>query len=117
MDTLSIEQLSVHTHVGIYDWEQKILQQVLIDVLIPCDVSNCKDHIKDILDYEALCSSITSYVESNSFQLIEHLANCVAQLINDQFKVGHVTVSVTKPRAINNAGVIKISITRTTGTN
>ena len=112
MDLLTIQGLSVQTQIGVYAWEQQIKQQLLIDVSIPSDFSRCDDDITKTLDYDALCKTITSFVESQSFQLIEYVANSVAQLIQQEFGVTTLTISVTKPHAVKNAGIIKISVTR-----
>ncbi|PJD96867.1 MAG: dihydroneopterin aldolase [Legionella sp.] len=112
MDVLTIQGLKVETHIGVYAWEQKIKQPLLIDLLIPSDFTDCKDELSHTLDYSTLCSSVTTFIESNSFQLIEYVAHCVALMIKEQFNVASVTVSVTKPHAIKNAGGIKVSVTR-----
>ncbi len=112
MDTLIIQALSVQTHIGVYAWEKKIKQQLLIDLIIPSDFSTCGDDLKHTLDYDALCTRITDFVESKSFQLIEYVANSIAQLIKEEFHVQQVTVTVAKPHAVKNAGVIKVSVLR-----
>ena len=112
MDTLLIQGLSVHTHIGVYAWEQKIKQQLLIDLTIPSDFNNCKDELSHTLDYDALCKKVTLFVESKSFQLIEYVANSVAELIKNEFSVDNVTVTVAKPHAVKNAGMIKVSVSR-----
>ncbi|RUR08814.1 dihydroneopterin aldolase [Legionella sp. km772] len=112
MDALIIQGLSVHTQIGVYAWEQKIKQQLLIDIHIPSDFKRCKDELSDTLDYDDLCKKVTLFVESKSFQLIEYLANSVAQLVKVEFGVEQVNVSVTKPHAVKNAGMIKVSVTR-----
>ena len=112
MDALTIQGLSVQTQIGVYVWEQQIKQQLLIDIIIPSDFKTCGDDIANALDYDALCKTVTSFVESQSFQLIEYVANCVAQLIKDEFHVEQLTVSVTKPHAVKNASLIKVSVNR-----
>lgn len=112
MDLLTIQGLSVHTQIGVYAWEQQIKQQLLIDIGIPADFSRCEDDISKTLDYAALCKAVTDFVESKSFQLIEYVANSVAELIQQEFSVKRLTVAVTKPHAVKNAAVVKVSVTR-----
>ena len=112
MDALTIQALSVSTQIGVHAWEQRIKQQLLIDITIPSDFSNCIDDIEHTINYDTLCQKVTSYIESQSFQLIEVVANSVAQLIKQEFKVNEVTVTITKPNAVKNAGIIKVSVTR-----
>ncbi len=112
MDELIIERLSVSTHIGVHAWEQKIKQQLLLDISIPSDFSHGIDDLSHTLDYDALCKAVTVFVENNSFQLIEYVAHQVALLIKEQFNVGQLTVAVNKPHAVANAGAIKVRVTR-----
>lgn len=108
MDTLNISALSVSTHIGVHAWEQRIKQTLLIDISITHDFSNCNDDIANTIDYERLCQLVTSYVESNSFQLIETVAQHIIKLIRDEFSVTEFQVTVSKPHAIKNAKNIQV---------
>lgn len=112
MDSLNIKALNVATRIGVHDWEQKINQQLLIDISIPADFSQCHDDLANTIDYDALCSQVTEFTESNAFQLIESVAEQVAQLILHQFKVSQVTVGISKPHAVKNAAQIQVVVTR-----
>lgn len=112
MDTLNIKALNVSTKIGVYAWEQRINQQLLIDISLNLDFSTCGDELKNTVDYSALCDKVTEFVASKSFQLIETVANEVAFLIKEQFKVTQVMVAVSKPHAIKNAGSIQVVVTR-----
>ncbi|MFI4962605.1 MAG: dihydroneopterin aldolase [Legionellales bacterium] len=108
MDTLLITSLSVSTQIGVYTWEQQIKQQLLLDIRIETDFSACQDALTNTIDYEALCKAITHFVESKSFQLIETVATEVASLIQQEFKVSKLSVAVSKPQAVANAGNIQV---------
>lgn len=112
MDLLTIKGLSVSTKIGVHNWEQQINQQLLIDINIPTDFSQCEDNITNTLDYDALCKTVTEFVQSQSFSLIETVANQVAGLIQEQFKVKDITVAVAKPHAVKNAGMIQVVVNR-----
>ncbi|WP_298625491.1 dihydroneopterin aldolase [uncultured Legionella sp.] len=112
MDYLNINALSVSTRIGIHAWEQRITQQLLIDISIPLDFTECRDELHNTLDYDALCQTITQYVESNSFHLIETVANNVAHLVKSTFNTAQITVSVSKPHAVKNAGTVKVTVNR-----
>lgn len=112
MDLLRISNLKTMSRVGIHAWEQQILQPLLFDIEIPIDISNCEDNIEKVLDYDQLCQKITSFVETNSFKLIETVAEKVAQLIQQDFQVHEIMVCVSKPQAIKNASHVSITIRR-----
>lgn len=112
MDQLTISGLTINTKIGVYQWEQSIKQQLLIDIIIPTDISNYNDQLENAVDYDQLCQQVTAYVESNQFALIETVAENIAQLIKDRFSVNQLTVTVSKPHAIKNAANVAISVTR-----
>lgn len=103
--------LVTNTTIGIHPWEQKILQKLVLDITIPLDISRCNNHLSNTLDYDALCQSVTEFVESNTFTLIETVANQVLELIKNRFSLPSVTVRVCKPHAIKNASNICVSVT------
>lgn len=112
MDKLEITGLSISTHIGVHAWEQRILQPVLLDISVPTDCSTADDDLANALDYDKLCQRVTTFVESNSFNLIETLAEKVAALIKNEFKVSALTIRVSKPSAIKNAANISVVIER-----
>ena len=112
MDTLIIKSLNVATKIGVYDWEQRINQQLLIDITIPGNFREYQDILQDALDYDALCQTVTEFVQSNAFALIETVANKVAELIQQQFNVSTLTIGVSKPQAIKNAAMVQVIINR-----
>ncbi len=112
MDALNIKALSVATKIGVYAWEQQINQQLLIDITIPSDFSACQDNLTNTIDYDALCQAVTQFVESKSFQLIESVADQVAHLVKQEFNVAQLSVAVTKPHAVKNAGTIQVVVNR-----
>ena len=111
-DLLQITALSAKTYVGVYVWEQRILQQLLLDICIHTDFTKCNNELANTIDYDQLCQRVTAFVESNTFTLIETVAEKVAQLIKDEFHVTKLTVSVSKPHAIKNAGGICVTVNR-----
>ena len=112
MDLLQIKGLRIDTRIGIHAWEQKLLQTLLIDIEIPINTENCHDQIVNTIDYDKLCQKLSAYITNNSFNLIETVANHVANLITKEFKVNKLTVTVSKPFAIQNAANISITIRR-----
>lgn len=112
MDILNITALKVKTRIGAHAWEQQILQQLLIDIQIQNDFTGCNDLLANTLDYDALCAEVTAFVESNHFLLIETVADVVAKLIKEKFAVSELSVTVSKPYAIKNAGNISVTVNR-----
>ena len=112
MDLLQIKALSVKTHIGVHAWEERILQQLLIDIVLHTDVTACHDNLANTIDYDQLCQKVTQHLESNTFTLIETVAEQIAVLIKKEFHVDQLTVSVSKPHAVKNASNVCITIHR-----
>ena len=105
---MHIEDLKVLTHIGVYDWEQKIKQPLLIDLHLGIRCDQLEDNINNTLDYSKLSKSITEFVASKPFRLIETVAKEVKELIQREFSVTSICVKVSKPNAISNARLVQI---------
>ncbi|MXP56403.1 dihydroneopterin aldolase [Pantoea sp. Mhis] len=115
MDILYIEQLIVFTKIGIYDWEQRIKQKLLIDIEMEwkkyCSNTNNYD-INQYLNYETIADSILIYVQNQNFTLIEHVAEKLANLLISRFHSSGVRIKVSKPGAIAQATMVGVRIER-----
>ena len=52
MDTVFIQGLKIDTVIGIYDWESKIRQEIVLDIEMSADISTAAgtDHIDQALN-------------------------------------------------------------------
>lgn len=103
MNSLDICSLAVKTTIGVYAFEQRIKQTLLIDIHIPLPDIDHQDKLEHALDYAVLCEKVTQMVEGRSFQLIETVASQVAELIQAEFKVTTLKIAIQKPHAVRNA--------------
>jgi 7,8-dihydroneopterin aldolase/epimerase/oxygenase len=114
MDIIYIRGLSVDTTIGIFDWEQNIRQTLILDIEMAGDVHTAaqQDHIKATIDYEAVSIRVTKFVSSRSFQLIETVAEHVADILLNEFQIPWIRLSVSKPGAIKTADTVGVCIER-----
>jgi dihydroneopterin aldolase len=112
MDKLEITGLRVLAKIGVHAWEQRIEQRLLIDITIPINLTNCNETLDETIDYSKVCRLVTTHVQENPCALIETVANQVAALVKTKFGVEQVTVRVSKPNAITNAGNVSVTIQR-----
>ncbi|MGH8397622.1 MAG: dihydroneopterin aldolase [Gammaproteobacteria bacterium] len=117
MDTVFIRDLRVETVVGIYDWERRIKQIVSLDLDMGTDITHAanSDRIEDTLDYKMVAKRVTQFVNEAEFQLVETLAEKVAALILEEFKVGKVKVTLHKPGAVSGSKSVGVIIERAAG--
>jgi len=114
MDIIFLNDLRIDTVIGIFDWERRIKQTVIFDLEMAADIRKAaaSDSIEDTLDYKAVAKRIIQFVEESQFQLVETLAEKVAQLILDEFSVPWVRVKLNKTGAIRGARDVGILIER-----
>jgi len=114
MDKIFLRELKVETIIGIWDWERKIRQTVIIDLEMSADIAKAAatDDIKDTLDYKGVAKRIQQFVSESSFQLVETLAERIAGIVRDEFDVAWVRVRVNKPGAIRGSRDVGIDIER-----
>ena len=113
-DTVFVHELKVETIIGIWGWERKIRQTVSIDLEMGADIRRAAetDSIDDTLNYKAISKRVQQFVADSEFQLVETMAEKIAELVLQEFKVPWVQVRVSKPGAIRGAKNVGILIRR-----
>ena len=114
MDKIFLDELKIDTIVGIWDWERKIRQTVVIDLEMSADIAKAAatDDVVDTLNYKAVAKRLQAFVGDSSFQLVETLAENIARIIRDEFDVAWVRVKVHKPGAIRGSKDVGVEIER-----
>ncbi|ENX4470680.1 bifunctional dihydroneopterin aldolase/7,8-dihydroneopterin epimerase [Enterobacter roggenkampii] len=117
MDIVFIEQLSVITTIGVYDWEQTIEQKLVFDIEMGWDnrKSAKSDDVNDCLSYADISETVISHVEGQRFALVERVAEEVAELLLKKFNSPWVRIKLSKPGAVARAANVGVIIER--GTN
>ncbi|MDB2544912.1 dihydroneopterin aldolase [Woeseiaceae bacterium] len=115
MDAIFLNEMRVETIVGIWDWERKTKQIVSIDLEMGADIKKAAltDNIEDTLNYKGVSKRIRKFVEDSDFQLVETMAEKIAEIILVEFNVPWVKVRVNKPGAIRGSKDVGVFITRT----
>ncbi len=114
MDIVFIRDLRIDTVIGIYDWERKIRQTVVLDLEMGADISRAAttENIDDALDYKAVSKRLISFVEESEFQLVETLAERCAAIIREEFGVPWVRLTLNKIGAVSAARDVGVIIER-----
>lgn len=114
MDRVFIEALEIDCVIGIYDWERKITQKVVLDIEMAFDNRKpaATDDIKDTLDYKAVSKRLIAYVGASSFGLVETLAERCAEIIREEFAVAWVRLKLSKPGAVTGSRAVGVIIER-----
>ena len=114
MDKIFLSQLSIECIVGIWDWERRVKQTVVIDVEMAADIRRAAatDSIDDTIDYKRVAKRLLSFVGESQYQLVETLTEQIARVIVTEFGVTWVKVRLNKRGAIRGARDVGIEIER-----
>ena len=114
MDKIFLSALSVECIVGIWEWERRVKQTVIIDLEIQADIRRAAatDRIEDTIDYKRVAKRLLAFVGDSQFHLVETLAERIAQVVVVEFGVRWVKVRLNKQGAIRGARDVGIEIER-----
>lgn len=114
MDLLFLRELKVEAIIGIYDWERQIKQPLLIDLDMAADVARAAatDRVEDTVNYKDIAKRLIAFVEESQFQLVETLAERIADIVLNEYDVRWVRVTLHKPGAIRGSRDVGVQIER-----
>lgn len=114
MDLVYIRDLRIDTIIGIYDWEREVKQTVSLDLEMATDIRQAAatDDIQFALNYKAVSKRLIAYVETRNALLVESLAEEVAAIVREEFKVPWLRLRLSKPGAVRGARDVGLIIER-----
>lgn len=116
MDIVFIEELTVITTIGVYEWEQSIRQKLVFDIEMGWDnrQAAASDDVTDCLSYADVSDAVIQHVESNRFALVERVAEEISEILLQRFNSPWVRIKVSKPGAVAHANRVGVIIERGT---
>ncbi len=114
MDIIYIRELEVETVIGIYDWEREIRQRVNLDLEMGTDIrqaANTED-VDNTLNYKSVSDRLIEFIEQSEFQLVETMAEQIAEIVMDEFSVKWLRLRLGKPSAVPKAADVGVIIER-----
>lgn len=116
MDIVFIEELTVITTIGVYEWEQGIHQKLVFDIEMGWDnrPAAASDDVNDCLSYADVSDAVIQHVESNQFALVERVAEEISEILLQRFNSPWVRIKVSKPGAVAHANRVGVIIERGT---
>lgn len=101
-DILRLTNMTFHAYHGVWDEEREIGQRFEVDLELKIDMSSAakSDKLRDTVDLSAVFETIEHVILKEKFQLLETMAERVAQqILHNYKKVEEVLVRVRKPHA------------------
>lgn len=114
MDNLRIHRLRVPAQVGILPWEREKPQEILLDLTFRVDAAHAAltDDIHQTVDYAAVRESVCRFLQENRFNLIETLAEKLAEMLKQTFSLERLQLTVIKPKIFEDAEGVSITVER-----
>lgn len=114
MDIIFLRELKIDTLIGVYEWEKRVPQTLQIDleIALPSSRACQTDNIADALNYADIVRHLQEVLTSRHFNLLEALAEHIAQILLNEFKAPWAKVSVAKLQAIRGSKMVGICIER-----
>ena len=114
MDIIFLSGLTTECIIGIWDWERRVKQKVVVDLEMGADIRRAagSDQIDDTLDYKSVSKRLLQFIGDSEFQLVETLTERIAELVITEFSVPWVRVRLNKQGAIRGSRDVGILIER-----
>ncbi|MEK4848870.1 dihydroneopterin aldolase [Paenibacillus sp. FSL H7-0756] len=100
MDKMKLHRMEYYGYHGVFEEERKLGQRYYIDLELELDLQGAglSDDLEQTVNYAEVHVEVKKIVETQSFKLIEALAERIASGLLDTYTViNAVTVQVTKP--------------------
>ncbi|HRA75764.1 MAG TPA: dihydroneopterin aldolase [Propionicimonas sp.] len=114
-DHILLTGIGVHARHGVYDSEKTTDQLFVIDLDCVLRRASLVDDLDTTVDYSTLASDVVACVRTGSVDLIETLAERIAEVCLAHRAVDTVTVTVHKPEAPLPVGVVDVAVRLTRG--
>lgn len=115
LDELSVRGIECWGHHGVFEHERRTGQRFVIDLTLGIDVAPAaaSDDLQDTVDYGSLVSEVAAAVERDPVDLIETLAQRIADVCLLDARVEWARVTVHKPDAPIEAKFADVQLTIT----
>src|SRR3989344_1988914 len=83
MDIIYLHDLKIECIIGIWEWERRLKQTIILDLDMAADIRRAaaSDKIEDTLNYKAVSKRLVEFVGDSQFQLVETMAEKIAEIL------------------------------------
>ncbi len=112
-DRIIVRNLAVYAYHGVYDAEASLGQRfyLWLDARVDSSVAGRSDRYEDTVSYVTMCEIATEIATSQRFQLLEALAESIANALLDRLpRIASIVVRIDKPSAAIPAIIDGVSV-------
>ena len=112
-DVIALRGLRCFGRHGVFEHERRDGQDFVVDAVLRLDTraAAASDELGDTVDYGALAGKLAAVVEGEPVNLLERLAQRLADACLDDPRVGEVEITVHKPSAPIPATFADVAVT------
>jgi 7,8-dihydroneopterin aldolase/epimerase/oxygenase len=114
MDIVFLHGLKLNTVIGLWDWERRFKQTLIVDFDIGADLTAAghSDNIDDTVDYKTIAKRMFKLADEHNFLLVEALAAQMADILLNEFKLRWVRIKINKQGAVRQVRDVGVIIER-----
>ena len=111
---IKIKNFKFTSILGIYEWEEKIQREIIINAKIETDYDQARftNNIKDTIDYHELITKIKNLLNSKKFKLIEEMVQQTLDLIMEDKRIKKCEVEIDKVGIVENVDSFSITLSQ-----
>ena len=114
MDIIYINDLRIETIIGIYGWERKTRQTVVLDIEMGTDIrkASTTENVEDTINYKLVAERLFDFVGGSEFELVETLAEQISDILLNEFNVPWLRLKLNKQGALKGVRDVGVIIER-----
>ena len=115
VDELAVTGIECFAHHGVFEFEKREGQTFVVDLVLGLDTASAaaSDDLQDTVDYGSLVADVKGAVESDPVDLIETVAQRIADVCLSDDRVQWVRATIHKPEAPIQATFADVALTIT----
>ncbi|MEQ8661865.1 MAG: dihydroneopterin aldolase [Gammaproteobacteria bacterium] len=114
MDIVFLNELRVDALIGVWEWERRIRQTLVMDVELGTDMRRAgdSDDLAATVDYKAVTDRIIEFTRASSYRLVEALGENLTRVVLTEFEVRWIRLRIRKPGVLREVREVGIVIER-----
>ena len=114
MDIIYINDLRVNTVIGVWEWERRIRQTLVMHLEMGVDISFAgeSDDLSKTVDYKAVSDRVMNFTRKSEFKLVEALAEKISEIVLKEFGVRWLRLTISKQGVLEDVKDVGIVIER-----
>ena len=112
MNRVFVEKLTLQARVGIHPHERAAPQELVVSIDAAVSTDSAAAQIDEVVCYENLVAQVKEIIAAQHYELLEVLAEKIADRLLADGRISHLRLRLEKPQAIAEVATVGIEIER-----